>query len=84
MLKFFDADPGSKNLFNAGSGMKKIRIRDKLPSFTILLFLSVIFAFLILDSDPQVQLNPNRKTSVADPDPRSSAFLTPGSGIRDG
>jgi hypothetical protein len=32
-------------------------------------FLSVIFAFLNLDSDPQAQLNPNRKTSVADPDP---------------
>ncbi len=26
LLKFFDADPGSGNLFGPGSGMEKIRI----------------------------------------------------------
>jgi hypothetical protein len=28
IFKFFDADPGSENLFDNGSGMEKIRIRD--------------------------------------------------------
>ncbi len=28
ILKFFDADPGSGNFFDPGSGMEKIRIRD--------------------------------------------------------
>jgi hypothetical protein len=33
LLKFFDADadPGSVNLFDPGSGMEKIRIREKHP-----------------------------------------------------
>jgi hypothetical protein len=31
ILKFFEADPGSKNLFDTGSGMENIRIRDKHP-----------------------------------------------------
>jgi hypothetical protein len=28
ILQFFDADPGSGNLFDPRSGMEKIRIRD--------------------------------------------------------
>jgi hypothetical protein len=41
ILKFFDADPdpGSRNLFDPGSGMEKIRIRDKHPWFATLLTL---------------------------------------------
>jgi hypothetical protein len=44
MLTFFDADPHpdpvSGNLFDPGSGMEKIRIRDKRPvSATVELFL---------------------------------------------
>jgi hypothetical protein len=33
ILKFFDADPGSgmQNTYDPGSGLEKIRIRDKHP-----------------------------------------------------
>jgi hypothetical protein len=37
ILKFFDADPRWKNL-DTGSGMEKIRIRDKQPRSTTLLY----------------------------------------------
>ncbi len=38
ILKFFDADPGSGNLFDPGSGRDKIRIRNKLPGSATLHF----------------------------------------------
>jgi hypothetical protein len=39
ILEFFDvdADPGSGSLFDHGSGMEKIRIRDKHPGSAILI-----------------------------------------------
>jgi hypothetical protein len=40
VLKFFDADSdlGSRNLFDPGSGMEKIRIRDKHPGSATLVY----------------------------------------------
>jgi hypothetical protein len=45
ILKFFDADPdpGSGNLFDLGSGMEKIQIRDKHPRFATLPNLYIFF-----------------------------------------
>jgi hypothetical protein len=39
ILKFFDAepDPGSGDHYDPGSGMEKIRIRDKHPGYATLL-----------------------------------------------
>jgi hypothetical protein len=40
ILKFFDADPGSRNYLtlHPGTGMEKIQIRDKHPGFATLVF----------------------------------------------
>jgi hypothetical protein len=36
-LKFFDEDPGDSGIEKFGSGMEKIRIKDKRPGSTTLL-----------------------------------------------
>jgi hypothetical protein len=49
-LKFFDADPGSENLFDPGSGIEKSRIRDKHPGSATLEKKLRYFMFKALDA----------------------------------
>jgi hypothetical protein len=43
---FLDADPESGNLFDPGSGMKNIGIRDKLPVSATLIFVIFLTIFI--------------------------------------
>jgi hypothetical protein len=79
ILQFFDADPGWKKF---GSG-----VRDKHPGFATLLGFTkeIITQTLYENSVKEIHMIISIIVllSVADPDPGSGAFLTPGSGIRD-
>jgi hypothetical protein len=52
ILKFFDADPGSGNLFDLGSGMEKFAsvIRDKHPGSATVVDLSKFLLFCQADN----------------------------------
>ncbi len=71
--KFFDADadPGFRKLFDPGHGIRVEKNSD--PG-----------CLQVCSSKGRDLDLLNLRSSVADPDPGSGAFLTPGAGIRDG
>jgi hypothetical protein len=63
-----------------GSGMEKIQIRDKHPGFATVIRI-LLYKIIRIRPALCIPTAEIRVTSVADPDPGSGAFLTPGPGI---
>ncbi len=63
-----------------GSGMEKIQIRDKHPGFATVIRI-LLYKIIRIRPALCIPTAEIRVTSVADLDPGSGAFLTPGPGI---